>query len=169
LNSLGGASEAVGRYLAGWERHVGDLTSRLKDVRHLFLVGRGASLAAAATGGLITKESAHFHAEGMSSAAFRHGPFEMLTADTMVVILEGEAPTIELNRRLADDVHRTGAMSVLVTQDETPDPFHLPPSAAAVRPILEILPVEMMTVALAELRGREAGAFELASKVTSVE
>ena len=52
----------------------------LNNTRHLFLVGRGASLASVATGALIIKESDHFHAEGMSSAAFRHGPFEMLEA-----------------------------------------------------------------------------------------
>jgi hypothetical protein len=47
--------------------------------------------------------------------------------------------------------------------------FHLPATPDSVRPILEILPLEMMTLAFAELKGREAGTFSLASKVTSVE
>ena len=169
LEKLSGAGEAVSCYLADWEGHVRALMAGLQSVRHLFLVGRGPSLAAAETGGLITKESAHFHAEGMSSAAFRHGPLEMVAADTMVLVFAGEAGTSELNRRLADDVRRAGGRSALVVQDETPGPFNLPASDDVVRPMLEILPVEMMTVALAELHGREAGAFERASKVTSEE
>jgi len=169
LSELNGAAEAVARYLSGWERHVIELMTLLKGMRHLFLVGRGASLAAAETGGLITKESAHVHAEGMSSAAFRHGPLEIVGPDTMVVVFGGEARTFELNKRLAEDVRRAGGMSALVVQSEAQGPFDLPASADAILPILEILPVEMMTLALAELQGREAGAFERASKVTSAE
>jgi hypothetical protein len=39
----------------------------------------------------------------------------------------------------------------------------------SVRQILEILPVEMITLALALQAGREPGRFELASKVTTTE
>ncbi len=169
LKDLGTAGEAVSGYLADWEKHVLDLMVLLKGVRHLFLVGRGASLAAVGTGGLIIKESAHVHAEGMSGAAFRHGPLEMATAGTMVLVFAGAANTIELNRRLADDVRRAGGLSELVVESREPGVFHLPAAPDTVRPILEILPVEMMTLALAELQGREAGAFEHASKVTSTE
>jgi len=38
-----------------------------------------------------------------------------------------------------------------------------------VQPILEILPVQMITIALAALANREAGKFERATKVTIVE
>jgi glutamine---fructose-6-phosphate transaminase (isomerizing) len=37
------------------------------------------------------------------------------------------------------------------------------------RTVVEILPVQMMTLALASLAGREAGKFERATKVTAVE
>jgi glucosamine--fructose-6-phosphate aminotransferase (isomerizing) len=37
------------------------------------------------------------------------------------------------------------------------------------RPILEMLPVQMITIALAALAGREAGKFERATKVTTTE
>ncbi len=169
LRDLGTASEAVSQYLTHWERHALDLTVLLGGVRHLFLAGRGASLAAVGTGGLIIKESAHVHAEGMSSAAFRHGPLEMAAQDIMVLVFAGETRTRELNQRLADDVRRAGGLSELVVESHEPGPFHLPVAPDAVRPILEILPVEMMTLALAELQGREAGAFEHASKVTAME
>ena len=37
------------------------------------------------------------------------------------------------------------------------------------RPLLEMLPVQMITIALAALAGREAGKFERATKVTTTE
>src|SRR4051812_17193333 len=77
---------AFEHYLHQWQTHVEEFTELLREVRDIFLVGRGSSLAAACTGALIIKESDHFQAEGMSSAAFRHGPFEMLEAGRFVGI-----------------------------------------------------------------------------------
>jgi glutamine---fructose-6-phosphate transaminase (isomerizing) len=38
-----------------------------------------------------------------------------------------------------------------------------------VRPVLEILPVEMITLALGAMAGRETGKFDRATKVTTTE
>ena len=43
------------------------------------------------------------------------------------------------------------------------------PLSEPLRPVLELLPVEMMTLALAGLDGREAGRFTITGKVTSTE
>src|SRR3984893_7810371 len=64
------AARAVAAYLADWKEYVLSLAKDLSDIRYLFFVGRGESLAAVGTGALIIKESDHFHAEGMSSATF---------------------------------------------------------------------------------------------------
>ena len=74
-SKMKGAASAVAAYLADWKKRVADVAERLSGIRDLFLVGRGTSLAAVGAGALVIKESDHFHAEGMSSAAFRHGPF----------------------------------------------------------------------------------------------
>jgi glutamine---fructose-6-phosphate transaminase (isomerizing) len=47
--------------------------------------------------------------------------------------------------------------------------FRLNAQESSIRPILEILPVQMITLALAVLAGREPGKFELASKITTTE
>jgi glucosamine--fructose-6-phosphate aminotransferase (isomerizing) len=163
------AAPAVSRYLREWRSHVEILRTELEGVHNLFLVGRGASLAAAGVGGLIIKESAHVPAEGMSSGAFRHGPFEMLSARTFVGVFLGDSATAALNQRLCADVIRAGGRAALIGEGECHDAFRLPPGPERIRPILELLPVEMMSFALAALEGREAGRFELASKITTVE
>jgi len=163
------AFPATAAYLADWKDYVRTLAQLLNNTRHLFLVGRGASLATVGTGALIVKESDHFHAEGMSSAAFRHGPFEMLGRETFVLVFAGDAKTRDLNQRLLDDIRQQGGRTELVDKDASLACCRIAESSPSVRPILEILPVEMITLALALQAGREPGRFELASKVTTTE
>lgn len=166
---LKAACPAVRDYLASWKTHVQDLAQMLKGIRHLFLVGRGSSLAAVGTGALIVKESDHFHAEGMSSAAFRHGPFEMLSDETFVLVFSGEHKTRDLNQRLFEDVRQQQGRAELVGEGAASLSCTLPTAPRSIHPILEILPVQMVTLALAAQVGREPGRFELASKVTTKE
>ena len=163
------ASPAVASYLVNWKGYVESLSAKLENIRHLFFVGRGASLAAVGTGALIVKEADLFHAEGMSSAAFRHGPFEMLREETLIAVFTGDAKTRDLNRRLFADVREQGGKAELIGEDGTIECFRLPAHRQSVRNILEILPVQMITLALAALAGRQPGKFELATKVTTTE
>ena len=163
------ACPAAAAYLVDWKDYVHTLAQVLKNTRHLFLVGRGASLATVGTGALIVKESDHFHAEGMSSAAFRHGPFEMLGSETFVLVFAGDAKTRDLNQRLLHDIHQQEKRAELVDEDASLPCCRIAEHGPSVRQILEILPVEMITLALAVQAGREPGRFELASKVTTTE
>lgn len=173
LRAIGGELARIepllGHYLTRWRSHTASLRAELEGVRHLFIAGRGASIAAAGTGGLILKESARFPAEGMSSAAFRHGPFEMLSDRVFVLVLAGDDRTRDLNRRLVDDVLKAGGRAALAGTDAAMEVFRLPECPEAARPALEILPVQMISLALAALAGHEAGTFERASKVTVIE
>lgn len=166
---LQAAPDAVANYLHDWKSHVEELCAALQGTRRLFLVGRGPSLAAVGTGALTIKESDHFHAEGMSCAAFRHGPFEMLAADVTVGVFAGDHRTRDLNVRMASEIRATGAQSLLIGSDSPLEACRVPDASAVARPIMEILPVQMITLALAALDGREAGKFDRATKITAVE
>jgi glucosamine--fructose-6-phosphate aminotransferase (isomerizing) len=169
LSELGCLPEAVGAYLSGMQAYLEILENRLQDVQYLVLAGRGASLAAVGTGGLIIKEAAHFPAEGMSCAAFRHGPLEMASPQTFVLVYEGLDPTRSLNRNLLADIQKVGGETALVETTPIRDVFHLPPVPAAGLPILEILPAQMLSVAMARLHDHTPGQFTWGSKVTSTE
>jgi glucosamine--fructose-6-phosphate aminotransferase (isomerizing) len=168
-DSLAFACSAIEKYLASWKEHVEELARRLNGMRYLFLVGRGASLASAGMGGLIIKEAAHFHAEGMSCAAFRHGPWEMLSPATFVLVFGGAEKTRELNLRLLADVREQSGQAELICEDSPFRPCALPKLPEPVRPLLEALPVQMFTLALAAQAGREPGRFERATKITTTE
>jgi len=163
------AEQATADYLAGWKKHVLNLTGLLGGTRDLFLAGRGRSLAAVGTGALVIKEADHFHAEGMSSAALRHGPFEMLSKEVFVAVFAGDERTRTLNDALVADTRNAGARAEVIGERSAFESFRLGECDSAIRPILEILPVQMITIALAALAGREAGKFERATKITRTE
>lgn len=163
------ASPAVAEYLANWREHVAAFGTVLEGIRQFFVIGRGPSIAAALTGGLILKESTRSAAEGMSSAAFRHGPWETLGAHIFVLILEGDDKARALNRAMGADIRAAGGFSALVSPDADIPALCVPTVPDAIRPILEMLPIQMLTLAIAARLGREAGRFELATKVTDVE
>ena len=167
--SMREAAGVTAAYLANWKKHAGDVAERLNGIGDLFLVGRGASLAAVGAGALVIKESDHFHAEGMSSAAFRHGPFEMLSERVFVGVFSGDEKTQELNYGLLADIRQAGGRGELIGETSTFESFRMEKHDAAMRPILEMLPVQMTTIALASLAGREAGKFERAAKITKTE
>jgi glutamine---fructose-6-phosphate transaminase (isomerizing) len=169
LDDLSQGSPLCADYLKRWEQHVDWFAGALAGARSLFYVGRGPSLAAVYTAGLTTKESTHFAAEGMSSAAFRHGPVEMAQPGTVVVVFAGEHATRPLNLRLAEDIERMGGQALVISEDSPTPALHLPTAPACLRPVFEILPVQMITLALAKLAGHPAGSFSHATKVTSTE
>ncbi|HZQ05648.1 MAG TPA: SIS domain-containing protein [Anaerolineae bacterium] len=163
------AATAMETYLGRWEKNVATLRQELIGMEQLVLLGRGASLAAVGTGALILQEAAHFPAQAMSSAAMRHGPFEMIAPQLFALVFHGAPPTMELNRRLVSDIRAAGGHSFLVTESMDENVFSLPPVPPAMLPLLEILIPQMLSLALAERIGHTPGKFERISKVTTIE
>jgi glucosamine--fructose-6-phosphate aminotransferase (isomerizing) len=154
-------------YLSGWDEHLAAWDSAVAE-QIIFAVGRGASLAAARTGALIVKEASKTPMEAMSASQFRHGPLEMADDRTCVIVLPGTLADAPLNRRLADDLSAFGANAIILG---SPDRATVPrlPSAHSdeTRPLAEILPLQLLSVVLAERLGLEPGAFRQIAKVTT--
>ena len=166
---LNGAAEAVERYLAGFDSHIDTLVELLAGVRYLTYVGRGASMAAVRTGAMIAKEAAHFQAEGMGSAAFRHGPLEAVSAEQFVMLYAGPADTAGLNEGLYWDIVAFGGKAALIGAAQGAGPLFLPATPPETAPILEVLPAQMISVALARLNDHPAGRFRFIGKVVATE
>jgi glucosamine--fructose-6-phosphate aminotransferase (isomerizing) len=167
--TLASLPEKVAEYWSGWQDSVEILSQRLAGVKNLFLLGRGDSLAAACAGALIIKEAARFGAEGMNSAAFRHGPLELISPHTFALVYLGGGTTSTLNAKMAQDILAAGGQAQVVGMGEGTPPFHLPICPPPALPILEILAAQMISLALARISGFEAGRFIHASKVTTTE
>ena len=163
------AAPTAEAYLHDWDDKVAALADLLSGVRSLFVAGRGTSIAAAGTAGLILKESAHFHAEGMTCSAFRHGPFELSAPDVVLLVFKGDSKTAALNENLVSDVRKAGGKAFLVGPASDIEALRIPETPAAIRPVLEILPLQLVSLALAAVAGLQPGNFKLLTKVTIIE
>jgi glucosamine--fructose-6-phosphate aminotransferase (isomerizing) len=169
FSALADVPNKVAAYWSDWQGSVELLRQRLTAVQNLYLLGRGNSLAAACAGALIIKEAARFGAEGMNSAAFRHGPLELISPHTMALVYLGAGATATMNVKMAQDILAAGGLAEQVGMGGGSPPFHLPLCPLPALPILEILLAQMVSLALAEILGNEAGQFIHANKVTTTE
>ena len=170
LQETAQAGKLVQSYLQNWQEHVDFLKLELAGKNNFFMTGRGPSLAAVLTGSLTVKESTLLHGEGLSCAALRHGPMEMMREGTYVMVFAGSKKTQALNMNLTKEMNAQGAHAVWVSADtEVSAAYRLPKGPKGLLPIFEILPTEIFNLALADLHNHTAGVFEHATKVTSKE
>jgi glucosamine--fructose-6-phosphate aminotransferase (isomerizing) len=164
-------AQAMQSYLRDWNTHVQELDTLLGDFDQLFLIGRGASLSAVWNGSLINKEAAKCAFEGMHAADFRHGPLELVAPGFAALIFAGSSQTSGLNRALAREILSYGGKAIWL--DSVPDPdlptLLLPEASELTRPVVEILPMQLLTLVMANRKGIEAGAFRRVSKITDRE
>ena len=165
------AADAMEGYLANWEARVQELDDLLGEFDELFLIGRGASMSATWNGSLINKEAAKVAFEGMHAADFRHGPLEIVEKGIAALIFAGAGQTSRLNRELAREIISYGGKAIWL--DSAPDPeiptFLFPETSEWTRPLVEILPMQMLTLAMAKRKRVEAGRFRHVTKVTDRE
>jgi len=158
-------------YLVNWEARVQELDSMLGEFDELYILGRGSSMSAVWNGSLNNKEAAKCSFEGMHAADFRHGPLEVVEPGFAAIIFAGSPQTSALNRDLARDILSYGGKVIWV--DSTTDPeiptSVLPNTDELTRPLVEILPMQMLTLVMANRKGLEAGQFRHVSKVTNRE
>jgi len=160
------AADAVEAYLAEFDARQRSLGARVGVPERLFLLGRGASMAAVDAGALVLKEAAKINAAGMSGPQFRHGPYEMADERVTALVLEGAGANAALQRRLAADLRGIGATALLVGAGPDADLPH-PPAVGAGLPIAEILPFQLLTFPICAATGFVAGQFRHSTKVTT--
>lgn len=170
-NKLLDASKEMDHYLADWQERRDDLDVLLGDFTDLFILGRGTSLSTVWNGALISKEAAKATFEGMHCADFRHGPLELVEPGLIALVLAGPAHTSELNHDLALEIATLGGRSCwLDSRLDAEIPTILIPKANEIAlPLVEILPLQMLSLVIADRRGLQAGQFRHIKKVTTRE
>ncbi len=174
VEGLYAAVEAMESFLGGWEERIDGLLDFLGTVDALSLLGRGPSVASAMAGALILKEAAKMRAEGMSAGQFRHGPLEAVAPGFTAVVFAIQGKTRDINLRLAHDIAEFGGKAVIVGSDEALKGERifnvtLPPLDEFFSPLLEILPIQLLSWRIAREKGLQPGKFDKAKKVTLYE
>lgn len=163
------ASAALERYLEDWRTHIAELRAAFGLPERLYFLARGTALAAAECGALVTKEAAKWPVEAMSAAQFRHGPLELADPGLTVLLLAGaDENSRDLNRALEADLGAHGARTFWLDSGTGAGPLVLPEVAVELRPLLEIVPLQLLSIAIAEQSGVAPGEFRHLGKVTTV-
>lgn len=175
-DALLGIASALERLLEGMEDRINEAVRPFADTGCLAFIGRGYGLASARAGSLITQEASKLPCVAYSGGEFRHGPLELARPGFSAVIFAGSGEAGALNRRLAGEIRGSGGHVLLISSDaadatagEGMPVIALPEAEPALSQILEIVPVQFLTIPLALARGHEPATFERASKITAVE
>jgi glucosamine--fructose-6-phosphate aminotransferase (isomerizing) len=159
-------ASAMQDYLADWEGHVKEIGKRVGFPKRLATLGRGISLAATYTGALILGEAAKYMVTPYQAGEFRHGPLELATPDLTVLLFEGPQETRDLNLRLLEDLRGYQVNAFWVGPGKNDRQIEFPSVPAIGLPLMEILPLQMLTIHLAEQIGVEPGRFFRTGKIT---
>ncbi|HEY3310034.1 MAG TPA: SIS domain-containing protein [Anaerolineales bacterium] len=168
LASMRSAADGMEAYLSTWQDRVAELDTLLTGLDQLLILGRGPSMGAVWNGSLINKEAAKCVFEGLNVADFRHGPMELASDRLTLFVLEGVSQTASINRELALEVKRLGGRIFWLSTRSDPEltTLALPAVADAARPLVEILPFQMLSILMARRNGLEPGKFRHIGKVT---
>lgn len=134
----------------------------------LAFIGSGFRFASAQTGALVTQEAAKIPAMAFTAGQFRHGPVELIPRGLTTIIFATENGE---DANLAERVIESGGKAIVIGAQNSgasvPCPVLPEPCVqAGLTPILDALPIQLMQLPFCEQQGIDAGAFNVATKVT---
>lgn len=172
LEALAGRMAGV---VAEASRRSGQIHDLLGGTRPIYLLHRGASAGAAYCGRLAMEEIARTPGIAMGAAEFRQGPNEVVDERFGAVVFVPGGKPGELNLRLVEDILRSGGKVLAVGEvaclDEHPNLvcFDIPGVSDTLRPVLDVVPVQLLAYELAKAQGYEPGSVRYIAKVIVTE
>ena len=133
----------------------------------IYVIGRGPGLAVAAEAALKLKETNGLHAEAVSAAEVRHGPFALAGPELRIVIFAQRDAAYDGLRKLADDLEKLGSPVLFISAEQSAGRIGVRPEA---EPVLELLAMLLRFYLLANAtalrRGRSPDHPPTLTKVT---
>lgn len=139
----------------------------LADDGPIFVIGRGPGLAVAAEAALKLKETNGLHAEAVSAAEVRHGPFALVGRGLRAIVFAQRDAAFEGLQKLAADLVELGCPVLFISPGRSAPEPHVEPDA---EPVLELMAMlvrfYLLANASALARGRSPDRPPLLSKIT---
>jgi glucosamine--fructose-6-phosphate aminotransferase (isomerizing) len=145
-------------------------TNFLDPALPVYFIGRGPSCSSAFEGALLFNETAKHPAIGITAGNFRHGHVEVVDAAFRGIIFAGYGKTRELNLALAEALYRfRGEALVVGPADQKRERVRfidVPAIPDRFAPLIEILPVQIAALRLAERKGLPVGTLRHIQQIT---
>lgn len=156
-NALHRLPTYVGMTLHGRD-NIAAIAQKIKDAKHIFVLGRGFGEPIAQEGALKIKEITYIHAEGYSGGALKHGPFALIEKGTPIIMLILDDQNASFMRTAAEEVRARGAYTIIVTDNpslaaDVADEAIFIPSNGPLTALLSVVPLQVLAYELAIARG----------------
>ena len=158
------------------EGEVADIARKYKDARDFLYLGRGISYPIALEGALKLKEISYIHAEGYPAGEMKHGPIALIDEQMPVLVLCAKGESYEKTFSNLEEAHaRGGRVIALGTEGDdalkgkAEDVLYLPPCGRYARPILEVVPLQLLAYHMAVLKGTDVDQPRNLAKSVTVE
>ncbi|KIZ06322.1 glucosamine--fructose-6-phosphateaminotransferase (isomerizing) [Monoraphidium neglectum] len=139
------------------------LAEQLKDAQSLIFFGRGYNFSTALEAALKVKEVALIHSEGINAGEMKHGPLALVDENLPIVVI---ATQDAMHRKMESVIQQLLARSAKLvilcnTGDDAMTQFEgrgctlirVPRTVDALQPIINIIPLQLLSYHLTTLRG----------------
>ncbi len=158
------------------ESAIAAIARKYKDVRDFLYLGRGISYPIALEGALKLKEISYIHAEGYPAGEMKHGPIALIDERMPVLVLCAQGESYEKTLSNLEEARTRGGRVIAVGTEgdgllagKAEDVLFLPPCGRFARPILEVVPLQLLAYHMAVLKGTDVDQPRNLAKSVTVE
>ncbi len=152
------------------------IASDFLHAAHFLYLGRGSSYPIALEGALKLKEISYVHAEGYAGGEMKHGPIALIDEDMPVLSLVSGGPTYTKMMSNIQEVRaREGKVIAVITKGDQEAAklatltIEIPPIDDFIRPIVEVIPLQLLAYHFADKRGNDVDQPRNLAKSVTVE
>lgn len=159
LNELDAIPQKIEETLKNTYSVVEQVSAACRDAQSMIYLGRGLNYPIALEGALKLKEITYIHAEGYPAAEMKHGPIALIDENMFVVFIAPKDKTYEkIVSNIQEVKSRGGKVVAIVTQGDkviskmANFTIEIPETDKLFTPILNIIPLQMLSYQVAKLR-----------------
>ena len=175
LQELEPLPSLIDRVLRSTDGETKLLAKKIKNVEHIYLIGRGISYPIALEGALKLKEITYLHSEALPAGELKHGTLALIEPGTAVIAL---IPPGEARARMianVEEVKARGAWILALTDEDANVKNHahklitLPRTRELFSPLLYIVPLQLLAYHTTVARGQDPDRPRSLAKSVTVE
>lgn len=151
------------------------LANMLYTKDDIYFIGRGIDYALCMEGSLKLKEISYIHSEAYAAGELKHGTISLISEGTPVIVVATSDELYLKTISNAKEVKARGAYVILVTDKEVinegvyDELISIPKVTEELRPILTIIPLQLISYEVAKLRGNDIDKPKNLAKSVTVE
>lgn len=151
------------------------LANMLMTKDDIYFIGRGIDYALCMEGSLKLKEISYIHSEAYAAGELKHGTISLISEGTPVIVVATSDELYLKTISNAKEVKARGAYVILVTDKEVINEgvydklISIPKVTEELRPILTIIPLQLISYQVAKLRGNDIDKPKNLAKSVTVE